>query len=72
MPYAVIALTGDVRGDIVKRAILARQNRAFIGSLTECRCWIAGSQCVLADLDASSTEPMMLAVVPWGDIVEAS
>lgn len=72
MQYVVIALTGDIRGYIVKRAILNRQNRAFVGSLKECRAWIAGYQRAMGDLEERATTAVTLTIVPWENIADAS
>jgi hypothetical protein len=72
MQYVVVALTGDIGGYIVKRAILTRQNRAFVGSLKECRAWIAGYQRAMGDLEEQAITAVTLTVVPWDELTQAS
>ena len=61
---AGIVLTGHVRGYIVRRVNLTRQNRAFVGSLKECRPWITGYQQALADKQTATASKVTLTVVP--------
>jgi len=71
MKYAVISLTGEQRGYIIKRAILTRQHQVFTGTLDDCRAWVAGYKRAIADLEAGQTT-MTLTVVPWDETREAS
>jgi hypothetical protein len=72
MRYAVIALTGDIRGYTIKWSFLAWRHRAFAGSYAECQAWIAGYKRALSDQEIEQSGKVTLSVVPWEEAKEAS
>jgi hypothetical protein len=72
MKYAVIELTGEIRGYVVKRAPFNRRNRVFVGSYGECIAWIANFKQTLDRVAANTVTALSPPLVQWDHEREAS